>query len=275
MTTTTEVKKQPLYRNSYVTELDEPDDELVIQANPDADPEENANSNANQNTDPVDPEEKFFKNRYDSLKAHHDKTIRELRDTVEGLRSELTKKSSQEFDLPASQEDLDQWRKNYPDLYRVVKMISRLEATETTKNLQSKIERVEKDAAKVEQEKAQALLLRLHTDFPELRVDPNFHAWLEAQDPVVQSWLYEGTNAHLAAKAITMYKAERLMEEKKGRRRTSADASLAVTGTRSGSAEVKEPKRWKMSEIQKLTPAQYEKYETEIDKAIAEGRIDY
>ena len=50
------------------------------------------------------------------------------------------------------------------------------------------------------------------------------------------------------------------------------DAAKAVTKTKSGDQKT-EKKTWKLSDIQKMKPFEFDKYEKEIDLARKEGRI--
>jgi hypothetical protein len=70
-----------------------------------------------------------------------------------------------------------------------------------------------------------------------------------------------------------MYKLEKGIGQKK--KTKSDDASLAVTKTGTGAQPSPDNKKkeWRASEVNKLSPKQYEKLEDEIDSAIAEGRF--
>jgi hypothetical protein len=46
-----------------------------------------------------------------------------------------------------------------------------------------------------------------------------------------------------------------------------------MVSTRTTQIDAKEPKIWSQREIAKLSMAQFDKYENEIDQAIMEGRI--
>ena len=63
-------------------------------------------------------------------------------------------------------------------------------------------------------------------------------------------------------------------------RKKSRDADPAVAVTKTAAKDVvsnasSDKKIWKASEIGKLKPWEFEKIESEIDSARAEGRIDY
>jgi hypothetical protein len=209
------------------------------------------------------------------LKAHYDKTVTDLRKELASLQDQFKKTTSEKLDVPINEEELKEWRTAYPELYKVVRMVSRLEANESTKSLQEKLDRVQEREQVSKRESAEASLLRLHPDFPELSQNQEFRDWLDDQPAQIQSWLYDNSeDPLLAGKAITMYKLEKGIGQKR-KRDTTEDASIAVTRTRADAQPNpdKKQKEWRASEVQKLNPRQYEKYEDEIDAAIAEGRF--
>ena len=84
--------------------------------------------------------------------------------------------------------------------------------------------------------------------------------------------MYENTtNAKLAARAIDLYK----MDTGYGKKKTakSLEASKSVTSTNKREVDTSNKKMWKVSEIAKLKPQQFAKYEKDIDLARQEGRI--
>jgi hypothetical protein len=62
------------------------------------------------------------------------------------------------------------------------------------------------------------------------------------------------------------------MTDKPAPKSKKDDAAKAVTKTKSGDQKT-EKKTWKLSEIQKMKPFEFDKYEKEIDLARREGRI--
>ncbi len=69
-----------------------------------------------------------------------------------------------------------------------------------------------------------------------------------------------------------MYKADHNLQTKQT---TKPNAAAAVTKTNKGSITTEGGKKiWSVSEIAKLRPQQFAKYEKEIDAARREGRIE-
>ena len=76
---------------------------------------------------PENAEERVFKKRYDDLKRHYDSTLGKHKDEVRTLRTQLEQSSTQ-FVPPKSKDELEAWRKEYPDVYDMVETIAMTKA---------------------------------------------------------------------------------------------------------------------------------------------------
>ena len=162
---------------------------------------------------PVNAEDRAFKKRYDDLKKHYDSTINKHKEELTSLRGQL-ESSTKQFTPPKSKEELEAWRKEYPDVYSMVETIAIDKATTQSAELENKFKNLQVQQEQIAKEKAEVELLKLHPDFTEIRVQDDFHKWAEEQDPTIQGWLYENTsNAKLAARAIDLYKMDRGMSK--------------------------------------------------------------
>ena len=243
--------------------------------------EETADQTDNQATPiaerPARAEDRVFKKRYDDLKRHYDSTIQKHKDELESLRTRLESGNSQ-FNPPKSKEELDAWRKEYPDVYDMVETIAIEKATTQTAELEDKYKNLKVQQEQIAKEKAEVELLKLHPDFSELRKQDSFHEWAERQDPTIQGWLYENTsNATLAARAIDLYKMDQGISKLSKKQETDVkkEAAKAISKTKK-STETDMPKKkvWTTSEISKLKSHEFERLEKEIDLARLEGRIE-
>jgi len=243
--------------------------------------EETADQTDNQATPiaerPARAEDRVFKKRYDDLKRHYDSTIQKHKDELESLRARLESGNSQ-FNPPKSKQELDAWRKEYPDVYDMVETIAIEKATTQTAELEDKYKNLKVQQEQIAKEKAEVELLKLHPDFNELRKQDSFHEWAERQDPTIQGWLYENTsNATLAARAIDLYKMDQGISKLSKKQETDVkkEAAKAISKTKK-STETDMPKKrvWTTSEISKLKAHEFERLEKEIDLARLEGRIE-
>ena len=220
---------------------------------------------------PVNAEEKVFKKRYDDLKRHYDSTVNKHKDDIEKLRLQL-QENADKINLPKTKEEVDAWRQKYPDVYDIIETIAYTKADEKAKKVESNLKELESQQMAVQKDKAEVELSKLHPDFSEIREDDKFHEWVSKQDSTIQGWLYENTtNANLAARAIDLYKMDTGYSKKKTAK--SLEASKSVTSTSKREEDTSNKKMWKISEIAKLKPQQFAKYEKDIDLARKEGRI--
>ena len=225
---------------------------------------------------PENAEERVFKKRYDDLKRHYDSTLGKHKDEVRSLRTQL-EQSSKQFVPPKSKDELEAWRKEYPDVYDMVETIAMTKADTRAKEMEDKYQNLQVQQEQISKEKAEVELLKLHPDYNDIRQKDEFHDWAANQDPNIQGWLYENTsNAQLAARAIDLYKMDKGISKLSKKQETAVkkEAAKAITKTaKATETELPKKKIWSNAEISKMNVNEYEKYEEEIDKAVREGRI--
>ena len=238
----------------------------------------NSDGKATPSTErPENAEDRVFKKRYDDLKRHYDSTLGKHKDEVRTLRTQL-EQSANKIVPPKSKEELEAWKKEYPDVYQMVETIAIDKADNRAKEIETKYQNLQAQQEQLAQEKAEVELLKLHPDFQEIRQKDDFHEWASNQDRVIQDWLYENkANAQLAGRAIDLYKMDKGIGKysNKQEKDIKKEAAKAVSKTRKAeSTEGAKPKKvWSNAEISKMSVNEYEKYEEEIDKAVREGRI--
>ena len=86
---------------------------------------------------PENAEERVFKKRYGDLKRHYDSTLGKHKDEVRTLRTQL-EQSSKQFVPPKSKDELEAWRKEYPDVYEMVETIAMTKADTRAKEMEDK-----------------------------------------------------------------------------------------------------------------------------------------
>ena len=226
---------------------------------------------------PAKAEDRVFKKRYDDLKKHYDSTINKHKEEVVSLRSQL-ESSTKQFVPPKSKDELEAWRKEYPDVYDMVETIAMNKATTRTAEIEDKYKNLQLQQEQIAKEKAEVELLKLHPDFNEIRQKEEFHNWAANQDPTIQGWLYENTsNAKLAARAIDLFKMDNGESKltKREEKDVKKEAARAISKTRkSTESDIPKKKIWTTSEISRLKTHEFEKHEKDIDLARLEGRIE-
>lgn len=126
-------------------------------------------------------------------------------------------------------------------------------------------------------EKAEAELMRLHPDFDEIRDSDDFHMWADEQPKWVQDALYENDNdARSAARAIDLYKADKgITSEKKIKKNKGAAEAVSGKGSRSAPQTEESSSYLKESQVQAMSPQEYERHSDEIMEAIRSGKFIY
>ena len=220
---------------------------------------------------PVGVEDAAFKKRYDDLKRHYDETLSKHKDEVFKLKKEKEVISSQP--IFKSKEDLEEWRKDYPDMYDSVMQLTTEATLKTKLEMEEQLLDVKKQQSRLSRDRAEVELAKKHPDFKDIRESGDFHDWASVQDSTVQSWLYDNSdNPTSAARAIDLYKYDRGLSTKKVNLDVNKEAAKAVSKTKTSETPT-DKKQWTWSTIKKMKPEEYTKFETEIDKAHREGRI--
>ena len=220
---------------------------------------------------PVGVEDAIFKKRYDDLKRHYDETISKHKDEVLKLKKE--KEAIASKPTFKSKEELEEWRKDYPDMYDSVMQMTTDATLKTKQEMEEQLLQIKKQQTSLARDRAEVELAKKHPDFKEIRESSDFHDWASVQDNTVQSWLYDNTdNPNAAARAIDLYKYDRGLSTKKVNYDAKKEAAKVVSKTKPSETPT-DKKTWKWAEIQKMKPDVYAKFEEEIDKAHKEGRI--
>ena len=227
--------------------------------------------------EPTNAEEKTFKKRYSDLRRHQQKQAEDFKQEIEQLKSQLSSATKKEMKLPKSDEDLESWAKNYPDVAAIVETIAMKKAKEQADSLEERMKAIDEMQYDAKKEKAEAELMRLHPDFDEIRDSDDFHEWAEEQPKWVQDALYENDNdARTAARAIDLYKGDRGIGKKsKGKNDKGAAQAVAPKNKASRPQGDETSTYLRESEVQKMSPQQYEKQADEIMEAIRSGKFIY
>ena len=226
---------------------------------------------------PETAEERSFKKRYGDLRRHTQEKERSYEDRIKKLEEQLNESAAQGIKLPTSDEDLDKWAAEYPDVAAIVETIAIKKAREQSKELEDRVKAIDEMRYEATREKAEAELMRLHPDFGTIRDNDDFHEWAEEQPKWVQDALYENTeDARSASRAIDLYKSDRGIAKTKSKN-TDKDAARSV-GTKSTRTrpETDETSNYlKESQVNKMSPQEYEKYADDIMESIRTGKFIY
>jgi hypothetical protein len=220
-----------------------------------------------------------YKKRYDDLKRHYDSKLNEFKAKEEKM-SQKIKDGMPKYVPPKTPEELATFREDDPEAYATIEAIADLRSQERAKEVQEKLDAIERREADIAKKEAFAQLAKLQPDFEEIKETQEFHDWVPNQPQDIQDWLYRSFNANLASRAIDLFKQDvgwkkpEVKEKPKPKEKPSA-AEMVDVSTKSVPS-TKEKKIWTTSEIKNLSRhniAEYERQSGEIDKAFFEGRV--
>src|SRR5210317_2398944 len=184
--------------------------------------------------EPTSAEEKTFKKRYSDLRRHQQQQADEFKKEIEALKSQLSQAAQKEMKLPKSDEDIEQWAADYPDVAAIVETIAMKKAREQSTALEERMKAIDELQSSATKEKAEAELMRLHPDFGDIRDSDEFHEWAEEQPKWVQDALYDNDNdVRSAARAIDLYKADMGIAKTKPKSDKAAAKSVSTKDSRS------------------------------------------
>jgi DNA repair exonuclease SbcCD ATPase subunit len=235
------------------------------------------NSGEEEDEDPTSKEEGNFKKRYGDLRRHTQKKEGELQKQIDELKSQLEASTKKQIKLPKSEEELEQWAKEYPDVAKIVETIAIKKAQEQAKTIEDRLKEIDNMTYQAKKEKAEAELMRLHPDFDTIRDTDDFHEWVDKQPNWIQQALYENeTDALSAGRAIDLYKADMGIDKKRKEQPNYRDAAKSVMPSRGSSpTKTENAGSIKESDVEKMSAREYEARQEEIVAAIKSGKFIY
>jgi len=229
-----------------------------------------------EEAEPTTAEEKTFKKRYSDLRRHQQKQAEEFKTELDAMKRQLESATKKEMKLPKSDEDIETWAAEYPDVAAIVETIAMKKAAEQSTALEERMKVIDELQTSATKEKAEAALMQMHPDFDEIRDSDDFHNWADEQPKWVQDALYDNDNdARSAARAIDLYKADMGISKSKPTKDKDAAKSVSTKNSRSKPQEDESSTYLKESQVQKMSPQQYEKMSDEIMEAIRSGKFIY
>ena len=216
-----------------------------------------------------------YKKRYDDLKKHYDTKLNEFKYREQELIEEATKNRT-EYKAPKTEEELEQFKNDYPDVYEVVETVAHIQSESKAKVLEERLSKLQQREQELIRKDAEKRLMNRHPDFEDIRNSDDFHAWAKEQPDSIQKWIYSNADdADLASRALDLFKRDigiGVPNETKSSSRTKKSAADMVS-TKTTTVEPKQEKIWSEREIAALSMDEFDKYEEEISNAMQEGRI--
>ena len=270
-------KTMMMQRKSRVRERVEEDEAELQQMLEERSGEEKAAEvQAKEDAVPDTAEERSYKKRYADLRRGSQKAKEDLEERINKLESQLKQSTQQEMRLPKSDEDIDAWANQYPDVAAIVETIAIKKAREQQAGLEDKVKEIDAMRETASRERAEVELLKVHPDFGEIRDSDEFHNWAEEQPKWVQDALYENDNdARSASRAIDLYKADMNISTKKPSNEKDAAKSVNTRNSRTKPDATSNNNKMSESKVNKMSSKEYEKHQDEIMEAIRGGNFIY
>ena len=244
-------------------ETEEQQEEVTKETEADSEDEEKALSG----------EERSFKKRYGDLRRHTQKKEKEWEEKLEALQ----KRSAREgIVAPKSDEDIEAWSKEYPDVAGIVETIAAKKAQEMFSKAEIRLQELDDAQAEVSRSKAENKIKETHSDFDELRESDEFHDWADEQPKWVRDALYENSDDPASVvRVIDLYKIDNGLtnNDKKTKRKAAASTVTKRSKTQIDAEGVSNS--ISESEVAKMSAKEFEERSDEITKAMRSGKFIY
>ena len=214
-----------------------------------------------------------YKKRYDDLKKHYDNKLNEFKHREEELINQV---QQPEYKAPKSEEELEKFKQDYPDVYEVVETVAHLQSESKAKVLEERLSKLQEREQQLVRQSAEKRLVERHPDFEDIRNSDDFHTWAKEQPESIQNWIYSNADdADLASRALDLFKKDFGIEptKTKSSSKPTKKSAADMVSTKTTTVEPKQEKVWSEREIAALSMAEFDRYEKEISDAMQEGRI--
>ena len=253
------------------------DESLYYAGNDDEEPQQQKATRQKKAPSSEDEPSTNYKKRYDDLKKHYDQKLSEFKRKEQDMLDQA-RVAEPQYQAPKSQEDLDRFRQEYPDLYDTVETVAHMRSQHEVEALRSKLSVIEQRESEIAAREAEAALQERHPDFDKIRGDDGFHEWAQEQPNQIQDWIYNNpNNVTLAVKALDLYKLEtgkgQVTQKRRSNRKQPQNSAADMVSTKTTNIDAKEAKIWTESEIAKMSLDQFDRVEEEIKIAMTEGRV--
>ena len=218
-------------------------------------------------------EEKSFKKRYGDLRRHMQDKEKEWDEKFKTFEKRLEKES---IVPPKSDEDIEQWAKEYPDVAGIVETIAAKKAQEMFSKAEARMQEFDKIQTEAERTKAETMIRKSHDDFDDLRASDEFHSWVDEQPKWVQDALYENSDDPASVvRVIDLYKVDKGLT-KSAKKAKAKDAASTVTKRTKTQVDVEDANDViRESEVAKMSDKEFEEKADTINKAIRSGKFVY
>lgn len=264
-------------RGEEITESEssgEDTEDTEVQAADDSKQEETKEETEAQEDDSrLSAEEKSFKKRYGDLRRHMSDKEKEWNEKLEALEARSKREG---IVPPKSDEDIEKWASEYPDVAGIVETIAAKKAQEMFNKAESRLQELDEAHSEAQRVKAENIIRKSHDDFDELRQSDQFHDWADKQPKWVKDALYENMDDPASVvRVIDLYKIDNGMTVAAKKESKKAAASTVAKGTRTSIDAEGVQGTIKESDVAKMSDKEFEEMQDKINEAMRKGKFVY
>ena len=218
-------------------------------------------------------EEKSFKKRYGDVRRHMQQKEKEWESKFTALEARL---GQENIRPPKSDEDIETWAAEFPDVASIVETIAAKKAQEMFNKAEDRLQKLDAKEAEMSRSSAEQDIRTSHPDFDKLREADDFHDWVDDQPKWVQDALYENSDdAASVIRVIDLYKVDNGMTKSDYAAKRKAAAGTVKKASKAKIDAEETAGSFTESQIAKMSAQEYEKQEEEITNAIRTGKFIY
>ena len=218
-------------------------------------------------------EEKSFKKRYGDVRRHMQQKEKEWEEKLAALENRL---GQENIRPPKSDEDIESWAAEYPDVASIVETIAAKKAQEMFNKAEDRLQQLDAKEAEISRTSAEDNIRKAHSDFDKLREADEFHDWVDDQPKWVQNALYENSDdADSVIRVIDLYKVDNGMTKSDYAAKRKAAAKTVKKGSKAKIEAEETAGSYTESQIAKMSAKEYENQEEAITNAIRSGKFIY
>jgi hypothetical protein len=233
--------------------------------------EAQAESEASEDDSKLSGEEKSFKKRYGDLRRHMADKEKDWNERFEKLES-----SSTNIIPPKSDEDIEEWASQYPDVAGIVETIAAKKAQELFNKADSRLQKLDELQNEAVRKTAETTIMESHSDFVKIRESDEFHNWADEQPKWVQDAVYENADdPHSVVRVLDLYKGDKGLTKQAKKAGTKAAASM-VSKTSKTNVDTEDANgQIRESDVAKMSTKEFEENMDAINKAMKSQKFIY
>jgi len=225
------------------------------------------------NDSELNAEEKSFKKRYGDIRKHLASKEKEWQEKFDALEN----KSKREGIVPPkSDEDIEKWASEYPDVAGIVETIAAKKAQEMFNKAESRLQELDEAHSEAQRIKSENVIRKSHEDFDDLRQSDQFHNWADEQPKWVKDALYENMDDPASVvRVIDLFKIDNGMTLAAKKQSKKAAASTVAKGTRTSVDAKGVQGQIKESDVARMSSKEFEEMQDKINEAMRNGKFVY